>query len=161
MPSYASHFLLPWEVDVLCLRQHSSVLRPAIFMAFSSIGLAAWLTFELQSAALIGLVWIACMYPVGRFAVRFINWSRTYYLVTNNRIILITGITTQQVDMVPANKITGVQIERDPIGRMLGYGTIIIDSPASHPSLQRLSYMPRPEQAYLDISAKIFGDSDD
>jgi len=161
VPPFARRFLLPRENDVICLRQHPAVLRSAALLLLAALAAAGWLTAAAQSTVLTDTGWIACLYPAGRLAIRAAAWRRTCYLVTAYRVMLVTGIATRQVAMAPAQKITGIGIERDPPGRLLGYGTIIIESPVQHPALQRMTYVPQPERAYAEISAVIFSHSTD
>jgi hypothetical protein len=105
---YSRRFLLAWEGDVLCLRQHPAVLRGAALLLLAALAAAGWLTVASRSGVLTDLAWVACLYPAGRLAVRAAIWHRTCYLVTPCRVLLVTGIATRQVAMVPATARAGL-----------------------------------------------------
>ena len=48
--------------------------------------------------------------------------------------------------------------ERSIGGRMLGYGTLIVESAGQIQALNRIDYMPRPEEIYEALSELVFGE---
>jgi hypothetical protein len=62
--------------------------------------------------------------------------------------------------MMPIGKVTDLTYERPLMGRILGYGTMIVESAGQIQALNRLEYLPRAEQVYDAISELVFGDKD-
>ena len=59
---------------------------------------------------------------------------------------------------MPLSKVTDLTFERTLDGRMLGYGTIIVESAGQIQALNQINYMPRPEEIYEALSELIFGE---
>ncbi len=60
--------------------------------------------------------------------------------------------------MMPLGKVTDLTFERSLGGRMLGYGTLIVESAGQIQALNRIDYMPRPEEIYEALSELVFGE---
>ena len=74
--------------------------------------------------------------------------------------MLITGVFYRKVAMMPMTKVTDIALERPFLGRMIGYGTFVLESAGQDQALREVEYMPYPEQLYLEISSMIFPASD-
>jgi uncharacterized membrane protein YdbT with pleckstrin-like domain len=73
---------------------------------------------------------------------------------------MTTGIITTKVLMMPISKVTDLTYERPLMGRLLGYGTMIVESAGQIQALNRLEYLPKAEQVYDAISELVFGDKE-
>jgi hypothetical protein len=62
------------------------------------------------------------------------------------------------VAMMPVSKITDMTYERTLFGRMLGYGTLILESAGQIQALNRIEFLPRPEEVFDAISELVFGE---
>lgn len=113
-----------------------------------------------QSTALT-VIWVAWLVIVGRLAYKVYEWSDEFFAVTNVRVILLRGTFTRRVDMMPLAKITDLTVNRTIMGRMLGYGTITLESAGQDQALAKVEHVPEPETIYLEISAVAFGHGDD
>ena len=47
---------------------------------------------------------------------------------------------------------TGLTLQRTVLGRLFGYGTLIVTSASRHQPFRKVRYLPYPEQPYLEIS---------
>jgi len=63
-----------------------------------------------------------------------------------------------KVAMMPVTKVTDLTYERSLGGRMFGYGTLIVESAGQIQALNKIEYLPRPEEVYDAISELVFGD---
>ena len=59
--------------------------------------------------------------------------------------------------MMPLSKVTDLTFQRTFGGRLLGYGTLIVESAGQIQALNKIRYMPRPEEIYEALSELIFG----
>ena len=59
---------------------------------------------------------------------------------------------------MPLSKVTDLTFERTAIGRALGYGTIIVESAGQIQALNRIDYVPNPQEVYEALSELIFGE---
>ena len=70
------------------------------------------------------------------WAVRpFLRWLTTEYVFTDRRIIVRSGIITRQGRDMPLAKINDVSFEVPPIGRVLNYGALVIQSAGENEGL--------------------------
>jgi uncharacterized membrane protein YdbT with pleckstrin-like domain len=93
-----------------------------------------------------------------RFVVNSILWWIERIVITDKRVMLAQGIITHSVGMMPLGKVTDLTFERSIGGRFLGYGTLIVESAGQIQALNRIDYMPRPEEIYEALSELVFGE---
>lgn len=79
-------------------------------------------------------------------------------MITDKRVMLATGIITHRSEMMPLRGSPTSPSDRDPLGRMLGYGTMILEWAGQIQGPERIDYMPRPEEMYEALTAMAFGD---
>ena len=89
------------------------------------------------------------------------EWTDEFFAVTKVRVMLVHGLFERRVDMMPLSKITDLTVDRSIMGRMLGYGTVVLESAGQDQALSTVKYVPEPESIYLHISAAAFGSGDD
>jgi hypothetical protein len=59
--------------------------------------------------------------------------------------------------MMPLIKVTDMSYSRPPVGRLLGYGEIVIESAGHDQALRRIRHLPRPDALYLEVCELLFG----
>lgn len=152
-------FLLPTERRVLAVRRHWSRLAEPVAAALGGLALMLWLDQVLPTGLplvrdLLLAGWVALM---GRLAWRVLEWRAGWFVVTDRRLLLRTGILTRRVAMMPLIKVTDMSYSRPPAGRVLGYGEIVIESAGRDQALRRIRHLPRPDGLYLEICELLFG----
>jgi uncharacterized membrane protein YdbT with pleckstrin-like domain len=157
-PVAVSKYLLPREVQVATVRQHPAVLLPAGGLTLAGLILAAVLSVTLlhTNSLLVAIVWIAWSVLLLRLIWRAINWAVDYFVITTERLLLTTGLLTRKVAMMPLSKVTDMSFRRSFAGRLLGYGEIIVESAGQNQALDRVEYIPYPEQLYLLVCGMLF-----
>ncbi len=55
----------------------------------------------------------------------------TEFVVTDQRIIIKRGILSKNVDEAPLNKVNNISLRQSIFGRMLNYGTLIVQTGAT------------------------------
>ena len=78
-----------------------------------------------------------------------VDWAVDYFVVTSHRFILTSGLFNRKVAMMPLVKVTDMTFQRSFLGRILGYGTFILESAGQDQALSTVDYIPYPEQLYL------------
>lgn len=73
-----------------------------------------------------------------------LRWRTDHLLVTDRRLLRISGIVTITVDSVPLTQITDTTCTQSLTGRILDYGTLRIQSAGQAPAIERLHYLPAP-----------------
>jgi uncharacterized membrane protein YdbT with pleckstrin-like domain len=103
------------------------------------------------------LVWLGALAAVAWLVWRLFEWHVNVFIVTNQRLILITGVATRRVAMQPLRRVHDLTYKRSPLGRLLGYGEFLIESAGEEQGLRRITYVPDPDAVYLQISEMLFG----
>lgn len=157
-PAAVSKYLLPREVQVATVRQHPAVLLPSGGQALAGLLLAGLLSLTVfrHNHLLLAIVWIAWAVLLLRLIWKAINWAVDYFVITSQRLMLTTGLLTRKVAMMPMSKVTDMSFRRSFGGRLLGYGELIVESAGQNQALDRVPYIPYPEQLYLLVCGILF-----
>jgi uncharacterized membrane protein YdbT with pleckstrin-like domain len=157
-PVAVSKYLLPREVQVATVRQHPAVLLPAASQTLAGLIVAAVLSVTLfrHNSLLVAIVWIAWAVLLLRLIWKAVNWAVDYFVITTERLLLTTGLLTRKVAMMPLSKVTDMSFRRSFAGRLLGYGELIVESAGQNQALDRVEYIPYPEQLYLLVCGMLF-----
>ena len=163
VPASVNRYLLPHERQVITVHQHPAMLIRPIFEVLIGLAIAGWLSNSVASGngTAILIIWILWGLLLLRLVVKVFEWAETYFVVTSQRFLLATGIVNRKVNMMPLAKVTDMSFQRSPMGRILGYGEFILESAGQDQALNRVDYLPYPEQLYLEVCGLIFKDKDD
>jgi uncharacterized membrane protein YdbT with pleckstrin-like domain len=158
-PREIDEYLLPTERRVIRVRMHWAVMANNLV----STGLFLLLMIMIQSyfpgnALIDNLTFYLALAAVVRFTVQTILWWIERIVITDKRVMLAEGIITHNVGMMPLSKVTDLTFRRTFGGRLLGYGTLIVESAGQIQALNKIRYMPRPEEIYEALSELIFGE---
>jgi uncharacterized membrane protein YdbT with pleckstrin-like domain len=159
-PRDPDEYLLPSERRVIRVRRHWTYILWDVFEATALLAVGVMLSYLLPDGAWLfqNVLWYAALLVVLRFAYVLIEWWVERIVVTDKRFMLITGVFTNRVAMMPITKVTDLTYERTATGRMFGYGTLIVESAGQIQALNRIEFLPRPELVYDAISELVFGD---
>jgi membrane protein YdbS with pleckstrin-like domain len=152
-------FLLPTERRVLAVRRHwARLAEPAVSVLAGLLALL-WLDQVLPlrlplARDLLLATWVALL---ARLAWRVLEWRADWFVVTDRRLLLRTGILTRKVAMMPLIKVTDMSYSRPPVGRLLGYGEIVIESAGHDQALRRIRHLPQPDGLYAEVCELLFG----
>jgi len=162
-PRDPDEYLLLTERRVIRVRLHWACLAWDIFEAAALLAVAVMISYLLPPSMwlLQNILWYAALFVVLRFTYVVLLWWVERIVVTDQRMMMTTGIITTKVLMMPISKVTDLTYERPFMGRMFGYGTMIVESAGQIQALNRISYLPKPEQVYDAISELIFGDKEE
>ena len=67
------------------------------------------------------------------------RWDRTRLVVTDEKIVLVEGVTRKRAAGVRLERLHGVEVLQSPPGRLLGYGTVVAGA-------LRVDYVPEPHR---------------
>jgi uncharacterized membrane protein YdbT with pleckstrin-like domain len=117
---------------VLVLRQHIKVLIVPFLILLAAIavpvtfavvempgGSTWWLIIGGALAAIVALIWV--VWPI-------IVWWNSVYAITTRRLILRSGVFNRAGHDMPLSRLNDVSFEHNLIERMLGCGTLIVES---------------------------------
>ena len=106
-------------------------------------------------------VWGICGVILAYWSFRIFEWLWAFIVVTDARLILITGVIKRNAATVPLREIHDMEFRRSRLGRILGYGKYILYPSANGRRMPDMNYMPYPERLYLDMCNIIFSDTID
>ena len=149
VPASVSRYLLPAEHSVIAVRMHPAALAGPLVLACGGLVAARKLASRSPRP---DIVWGACLLVPLYFVRRLAAWPVTYLAVTDGRMMLIGGLLRRTAAATPLDQVTGLTLQRTVLGRLLGYGTLIVTSPSRRQAFRKVRYLPYPEQLYLEIS---------
>jgi uncharacterized membrane protein YdbT with pleckstrin-like domain len=156
-PNSVNKYLLPHEHQVITVRRHPAILLGPVTFTVTGLILAAVLTgFARHNGTAVLLIWLLWLILLGYLLVEAIEWMDSYFVVTSHRMLLTSGLTTRKVAMMPLVKVTDMTFQRNAQGRVLGYGTFILESAGQDQAFRVVDYLPYPEQLYLEVCGLIF-----
>lgn len=142
------------------MRRHWASLVWEIFEAVALLAVCVMVSYLLPPSAWIvqNVLWYIALAVVLRFTYQVIDWWVERIVVTDKRFMMTTGVITTRVLMMPIGKVTDLTYKRTAMGRICGYGTMVVESAGQIQALNKIEYLPRPEQVYDAISELVFGD---
>jgi len=151
-------YILPGERVVLATRRHwAKLFEPAATSAVTLLG-CGWLSYVLEptlgrDAYLVWWLWFATL---ARFAWHLLVWRVEWFVATDKRMLLLTGLITHQIGMMPMMKVTDMRYSRSVLGQMLGFGQFLLESAGQDQALRQINWVANPDATYRDLCALIF-----
>jgi membrane protein YdbS with pleckstrin-like domain len=152
-------YLFPTEKFRGEWRRHPIHLAKKLTIGVVSTFLLGWLSGFLSKQGvdwgltLVVGVWIIIMLYV---LWGMIDWYFVHFVLTNKRVMLIEGIFTRSVGMMPLARVTDMKYTQSPLGRVLGYGTFEIESAGQDQALRRVENLPNPTDLYLQVVEEMY-----
>jgi membrane protein YdbS with pleckstrin-like domain len=111
-----------------------------------------WLDLPSETNPIDSIMFIIVMAFTLRAVWRWLEWQIERVLVTNKRIVDVSGIITRRVASMPLSKVTDLTYRRGPLARLFNYGELILESAGQHQALESITYIPRPDNFYRDFT---------
>jgi uncharacterized membrane protein YdbT with pleckstrin-like domain len=163
VPATVNKYLLPHERQVITVHQHPAVLIKPIAFLLAGLALAGWLSLGVAhgNTDVLLATWIAFALLLAWVIGQIVDWSVDYFVVTSQRLLLTQGIIVRKVNMMPLSKVTDMSFQRSLLGQLLGYGEFIVESAGQDQALSHVTFLPYPEQLYLEVCGLIFKDKEE
>ncbi|MDH4123121.1 MAG: PH domain-containing protein [Thermoplasmata archaeon] len=145
-PKHISSKLLASNEKVLMESRQSAIKYMkggaiAIILMIACLLLAFWVRLNLPELPIIQtylegtygeyityvLIGIGILFLI-YFIVKWMRWSSTIYVMTNERVIIKKGIVGRDFEDMPLRMITNIDVSQSASQRALGYGTVIFSS---------------------------------
>jgi uncharacterized membrane protein YdbT with pleckstrin-like domain len=143
------------EEIVLEFHPHWSTMVATIFWALLSIAVAGVIIFfipdgsaQMMIRLIVAGVGLLAVIVVG--FVPFLRWVTTTYTLTNRRFVMRHGILARAGRDIPLTRVNDVSFQHSLIQRMLGTGTLIVESGGEHGQLV-LKSIPRVEHVQSQL----------
>jgi uncharacterized membrane protein YdbT with pleckstrin-like domain len=148
--AFPRRLLIEGEELVLDLRPHPVALLMPSIVTVLAVGVGIWLLTLASGAVtwivLAGMALVLVAYPVRRLT----DWLTSHFVVTSDRVIHRQGLIAKSSMEIPLEAINDVRFSQGVIDRMLGAGTLVIQS-ASESGRQEFSHIRKPEDVQRTI----------
>jgi membrane protein YdbS with pleckstrin-like domain len=158
----SARYLFPTEKYRGEWRRHWVHLMPwyvigtlaTFIMGLASGMLTKWESESRDTALTVTVVaWLLILGFVGW---KILDWYMDRFILTNKRIMLIQGVITRSVAMMPLGRVTDMKYAQTPMGRMLNYGEFIIESAGQDQALRNVPHLPNPNELYLQMCEEMY-----
>lgn len=151
-------YILADEKVVVATRRHWAQLWEPILTTSGAfiLGLAILVAVDPDVRDSLAWVWLPFLVLGARLLWKWMNWRAEWFVMTDRRLILLTGFLVHRVAMMPSEKVTDLGYERTPLGQVLGYGTFVFETAGQDQALDRVTWVPRPDSRYRLIIATLF-----
>lgn len=155
VPRELTRYLIPSETIIFCLRRHWIVLLEPVTTMLLALMLLVALGARTPGILvnIVGPIWLGLLLRAGWHV---FERHHELFLATNKRLMLVHGLLTRKVDIMPMSKVTDMRYDRSVTGQLFGYGEFVLESAGQDQALSRINFIPDPDQHYQEISAVIF-----
>ena len=156
-------YLLDRERLVAEVHWHPVALLKATMQLLGVLTVLAWVGAGLPERSALGpwLPLVALVVAV-RYVVQYLGWRGERLVVTDRRLLLVSGLLTRRVAVMPLRKVTDLTYEQPLAGRLFeawGWGTFVFESAGQDQAFHRIRFVPRPAELYGRLTEEIFGDN--
>lgn len=150
--AYPQRLLGEGEEVVADLHPHwKAFVQPALLLVLivglASFGVAAMPAGRWHRAGQLAVLGGALLAALAGCLLPYLRWRTTRFLLTNRRVVVRVGILARQGRDVPLHRVNDVTFGRSLLDRMLGCGTLTIES-ASERGQLTLVDVPRVEAVH-------------
>jgi len=153
-----SKYLLPMERVAISTRRHWAFLAADTLQAVVLLAIGVLLARILNGVDYVGtvLIWF-CVFVFLRWSWKLADWYNETLIVTDKRLLLLTGIFYRNVAIMPLVKVTDLTYHRSASGMTFGYGKFVVESAGQDQALSTIDFVPHPDRLYQQISDLLFG----
>jgi uncharacterized membrane protein YdbT with pleckstrin-like domain len=131
--AYPDDLLVEDEQVVVHRHPHWKMLVVPVVVLLVVVGVASFAAALVSAQSWAPWAWlglaVAGLALVGRFTVfPVLRWRTTHFVVTDRRVLVRQGVLTRQGMDIPLKRISSVQFRQDLLDRLLGAGTLLIES---------------------------------
>jgi hypothetical protein len=159
VPKELGKYLIPTESIIFVIRRHWIILVEPVLSTLLGLFVVAFISMKADSLTLAEILFGLWVLLFLRMMWEILEWSREYFLATNRRLMLVHGLITRTVDIMPMAKVTDMRYDRTVTGQLFGYGIYVLESAGQDQALSTINFIPDPDRHYQQISAVIFAPS--
>jgi membrane protein YdbS with pleckstrin-like domain len=154
-PMAYNRSLAAGEEPVLILHPHwKTLVRPIaatfLVVAVLLIGEVLIPGGKAAGAERLALAVVAIVLLMWWLMIPLLRWRTTVYELTTRRMRLRDGIIARNGRDIPLSRITDISYRKGPLDRLLGAGTLVVESAGEHGTL-RLSEIPDVERVQATL----------
>jgi uncharacterized membrane protein YdbT with pleckstrin-like domain len=135
---YPDELLVEGERVVVHKHPHWKMLIVPVLVFLVTVGLGAFLAALVSAQSWAQVAWIAIAVVgvaliVWLTLVPLVRWRTTHFVVTTRRVLVREGVLSRQGIDIPMTRVNSVQFRHTIAERMLGCGTLVIESASDEP----------------------------
>jgi len=162
--AYPDDLLSEGERVVIHKHPHWKMLLVPYIVLVLTLGVGIWLAILAQdlswsTVAMIAIGVVALVVVVWLFLVPFVRWRTTHFIVTTDRVMAREGVIKRTGIDIPLSRISSVRFEHGLIDRIVGCGTLIIESSSEEPL--EFDDIPQVERVHSLLYREINDNPDD
>jgi len=134
------------------------IFRWAVIGALAPLAAGYLVGLAGDTAAVVNVVvflWLAVEFYVGY---KLLDWFFDRFVLTSKRVMVIHGILSRKVGMMPLTRVTDMAYNQTPLGRVLSYGTFLLESAGQDQALREIKPLPHPNELYLLFCQQMYGE---
>jgi uncharacterized membrane protein YdbT with pleckstrin-like domain len=147
---------------VVRLRRHPAVLGKTLLqtlgVVIASILLSLFLSPGTGNGVIDTVLGVIILGAIARLGWHLWEWSVERIVVTDRRLLEVSGLITRKVGSMPLDKVTDMTYRRTFVGRLLGYGAFIVESPGQKQALELINFIPQPDDFYQTVTSLVMSD---
>jgi membrane protein YdbS with pleckstrin-like domain len=136
--AYPDDLLSPSEHVVIHKHPHWKMLLLPVFFLLVIVAVAAFVASLVADTSWSLIAWIA-LAVIGLVLIGWltlaplVRWRTTHFIVTSDRVMAREGVLKRTGLDIPLSRINSVRFEHSLLDRVLGCGTLIIESASDEP----------------------------
>jgi uncharacterized membrane protein YdbT with pleckstrin-like domain len=135
---YPDELLVSGEQVLTHEHPHPKMLVLPALVFLVTVGLATYLAAlingqQWSTYGSLAIVAVALVLIVWFTVAPLLRWRCTHFVVTNRRVLVREGVLTRTGFEIPMNRITSVHFRQTVFERMLGCGTLSVESASDEP----------------------------
>jgi membrane protein YdbS with pleckstrin-like domain len=157
---YPEDLLSTGEQVVIHKHPHWKMLLLPYIVLVITLGAGTWLALLAKDAGspwnsvgLIAIGVVGLVLIVWLFLVPFVRWRTTHFIVTTDRVMAREGVIKRTGIDIPMSRISSVRFEHGLIDRIVGCGTLIIESSSQEPL--EFDDIPQVEKVHTHIYREV------
>jgi hypothetical protein len=151
-------YLLDDEEAVLAVRRHWAVLIEPTAKFLPAFLIGGWLlVYDPDNRVTSSMGLIVILAALGYYGLRVAEWWMRHFIVSRRRVLLTSGVIARTVTLLPLRRITDLTWQETLPGQLLGYGTFQFESAGQGNALAEITFLPRADQLYRQVSGLLFG----
>jgi uncharacterized membrane protein YdbT with pleckstrin-like domain len=136
--AYPDDLLVPGEQIVMHKHPHWKMLVVPVVVLLLVVGVGTFLAALVRTQDWAPWAWLALavagLAAIGWWTVGpVVRWRTTHFVVTTRRVLVREGLVSRHGIDIPMSRINSVQFRHTIVERLLGCGTLVIESASDEP----------------------------
>lgn len=151
---FSRKLLNPHEEVAVDLHPHWWYFAKPVASVIAAVALGiVVLVWDSESGVRTGVTWlvvISIFVAIAWLVVRYLTWSTTHFVITNDRVIFRAGVLAKSGIEIPLERVNTVHFNQSIFERIVGAGDLVVESGAED-GQQRFTDIRHPDAVQREI----------